>query len=808
VSLIQDLQHSFRLLRRAPGFAAAALVTLALAIGANTAVFSVVYGVLLRPLPYADAGRLVILSEEHPGGAALVRTPRLSNLTFHAWKEGAATLDGIGAFSSQSFIIGLGGAVERVDGGTMSPAAFAFLGRPPALGRYFIETETVAGADRVVVLGHHFWRMRYDGDAGVIGRTLDVDGTAHEIVGVAPADFYFPDRDAQFWTPAIPPGVTSGGLQLMRAVARLKPGVTPAQAAVEGTAAARTVARPYAAELLFGKGGPVEVRVRTIANEVARDIKPALLLLLAAVGLVLLIACANVANLLLARGTMRGRELAVRAALGAGGGRLAQQLLTESLTIGVLGGLLGAGFAWGLIRSIPVWAPEGFPRLDDVRLDWRMLGAAAVLSLGAGALAGVLPAMRAARTAVSPALRRGDARSGAAGSGVRSLLLGVEAALSVMLLIGAGLLARSFVALVNVDPGYSSANVITARVYVTGAAATPERRAQLVRDLSQRLMIAPGVVAAGVSNMAPLGESSFVSGFAFGTNAAGERVMARALQYIVTPGYAEALGIRLVEGRLLEPADETASTQAMVVNQTFVRTYMNDGKPVVGRRYEGLLSDGKTPTEIVGVVGDVLKDGLDAKTQPEIYLAHGKASRITRELNIVVRTAGEPSTFAATLRDVVASVEPTAATARVGTLTSQIDRSVSEPRFATAILGMFAALALGIAATGLYGVLSYNVSQRRREIGIRAALGATRGSIMSMVLRQGLRVTFAGLGCGVLASAAGAAYLQPLLFGIQPLDLPSFITMPAILILVAVAACAVPALRAAATDPAITLRSE
>ena len=412
----------------------------------------------------------------------------------------------------------------------MSPAAFALLGMPPALGRYFIETETVAGADKVVVLGNRFWRMRYDGDAGVIGRTLDVDGIAREIVGVAPADFYFPDRDAQFWTPAIPPGVTSGGLQLMRAVARLKPGVTPAQAAVEGTAAARTVARPYAADLLFGKGGPVEVRVRTIANEVARDIKPALLLLLTAVGLVLLIACANVANLLLARGTMRGRELAVRAALGAGGGRLARQLLTESLTIGVLGGLLGAGFAWGLIRSISAWAPEGFPRLDDVRLDWRMLGAAAVLSLGAGALAGVLPAIRAARTAMSPALRRGDARSGAAGGGVRSLLLGVEAALSVMLLIGAGLLARSFVALVNVDPGYSSANVITARVYVTGAAAAPERRAQLVRDLSQRLMTAPGVVAAGISNMAPLGESSFVSGFAFGTNAAGERVMARALQ--------------------------------------------------------------------------------------------------------------------------------------------------------------------------------------------------------------------------------------------------------------------------------------
>ncbi|HET7218289.1 MAG TPA: FtsX-like permease family protein, partial [Vicinamibacterales bacterium] len=461
-----------------------------------------------------------------------------------------------------------------------------------------------------------------------------------------------------------------------------------------------------------------------------------------------------------------------------------------------------------LTHAVPAWAPEGFPRLDEIRLDTRALAFAVAASLFAGTLAGLVPAWRASRTELSAALRSGGARSVGAGERARSVLLALEAALSVILLIGAALLVRSFVALVNVDPGYSAANVLTGRIYLAGAASTPERRLELLRSLTTRLRATPGVASAGVGNMAPLGESSFVSGFSFGTNAAGQPIVARALQYVVTAGYAEALGLRVKQGRLIQPSDEAASVQAMLVNEAFVRAYVNDGKPIVGRRYEGLLHDGRGVTEIVGVLGNVLKDGLDAQAQPEIYLAVGRDHRITREMNVVIRTVADPSAFAPTLRALVHDIEPSAAVARVGPLTARIADSVSAPRFATAVLSAFAFLALGIAATGLYGVLSYNVSQRRREIGIRAALGATRRNLIGLVVRQGLAVTACGLVLGMVVSAIAARRLQPLLFGIQPLDLPSFAIVPVLLLVVALAACAFPARRAAATDPGTTLRTE
>jgi predicted permease len=566
-----------------------------------------------------------------------------------------------------------------------------------------------------------------------------------------------------------------------------------------------------AAELLFGKGGPVEVRVATLAESVTRRIRPALLVLMAAVGLVLLVACANVTNLLLARGTARARELAVRAALGAGAGRLARQLLTETAAIALLGGALGVFMAWVLTKAIPAWAPEGFPRLDDVRLDARVLGFALFLSLLAGTVAGLLPALRASRGELSPTLRSGDNRSVGSGERLRAMLLAFEAALSVVLLIGAALLVRSFITLANVDPGYDARNVLTARIYVNGAASTPERRAQLIESLMARLRATSSVVAAGAGNMAPLGESSFVSGFAFGTNAAGQKVVARALQYVVTAGYAEALKLRIKEGRAITLADESSPIEAMLVNEAFVRAYITDGRPVVGRRFNGLLAKGDLTTEIVGVVGDVLKDGLDTKPQPEIYLALNKVENehsITREINLVVRTNGDPNAFASSLRSMVRELEPTAALGHVGTLSGQVANSVSEPRFSTAVLGAFALLALGIAVTGLYGVLSYNVTQRRKEIGIRAALGATRSDLVRLVVRQGLSVTLVGLGAGLLVAALAARRIQPLLFGIAPFDLPSFVTMPVILLVVASLACVIPARRAAATDPATTLRAE
>ncbi len=499
---------------------------------------------LLRPLPYTAPDRIVILSEEHPGGNAIVRDPRLSNLTFEAWREQARTIESMSGYSTQTFTVVNGDESERIDGGSLSPAAFAALGVTPALGRFFRAEEAVEGNNGVVVLSDRFWRSKFNGDPGVVGRTLQIGGRTHEVIGVTPPSFYFPDRDALLWTPYVMPPATDGAMRIMPALARLTPGSSLQQAAAEGTAAARTVKRPMAAELLFGKGGPVEVRVNTIAGSVARRVRPALLVLMAAVGLVLLVACANVANLLLARGTARARELAVRAALGANASRLARQMLTESAAMGLAGGALGVFIAWGLTRAVPAWAPEGFPRLDDVHLDARVLGFAVFLSLLSGVIAGVLPALRASRAELSPTLRSGDNRSVGSGERVRGMLLAFEAALSVVLLIGAALLVRSFITLANVDPGYDARNVLTARIYLTGAASTPERRRQIVDGLMSRVRSAPGVVAAGAGNMAPLGESSFISGFSFGTNDAGQPVVARALQYVVTSGYGEALKLR------------------------------------------------------------------------------------------------------------------------------------------------------------------------------------------------------------------------------------------------------------------------
>src|SRR4051812_12967255 len=809
-TLLQDLRHALRMMGRAPGFTVAALVTLALAVGVNTAVFTVIYGVLLRPLPYLDADRVVILSEEHPGGNAIISVPRLSNLTFDAWRPHANTIEGLAAYSTQTFTIVSGNDTQRSDGGSLSPAAFTTLGVTPALGRFFRPDEAVAGNNAVVVLSDRLWRSRFNGDRNVLGSTIQINGRMHEVIGVTPASFYFPDRDALLWTPYVMPPA-DGSMRILPAFARLTRGSSVEQAAAEGTAAARSVKRPMAAELLFGKGRPVEVRVHTLVDSLTMRVRPALLVLLAAVGLVLLVACANVTNLLLARGTARARELAVRAALGAGAGRLARQMLTESAAIALLGGALGVFFAWGLTKAIPAWAPQGFPRLGDVRVDARVLGFAFALSLVAGALAGLLPALRASRGALLPALRSDDSRSIGSGERVRGLLLAFEAALSVVLLIGAALLVRSFITLSNVDPGYDARSVLTARVYVTGAASTTERRAQLIETLLARLRASPSVVAAGAGNMLPLGESSFVSGFAFGTNDAGQEVVARALQYVVTAGYAEALKLQVKEGRTITSTDERSPVQAMLVNDAFARAYITDGRPVVGRRFKGLVGKPETTTEIVGVVGNVLKDGLDTKPQPEIYLAlntTGNEHAITREINLVIRTSGNPNAFAASLQPLVHDVEPAAALGHVCTLSSQVASSVSEPRFSTAVLGAFAVLALGIAVTGLYGVLSYNVSQRRKEIGIRAALGATRADLITLVVGQGLAITLLGIGAGVLVAALAARRLQPLLFGIAPLDLLSFVTMPLILLIVASLACVIPARRAAVTDPATTLRAE
>jgi predicted permease len=797
-NLLQDARYALRQMAGAPAFALAAVATLALAIGANTAIFSVVYGVLLRPLPYRDADRLVRLFEEHPGGAPLVRDAVLSNLTVEAWSQ-PQSIERLAAYSGRAYSLAIGGEVQRVRGAAVSPAMFDLLGAVPAAGRFFADDEARDGANQVVVLSHGAWERRFSADPSAIGSTVRVDGRPHVVVGVAPRWLYFPDRQAELWTPYVLAPSSKGNTSILWAIARIRPGATLAQVEAEGTAAARSVTRPISATLMFGEGGPVQVRARLMADQMTARIKPALILMAAGVALVMLIACANVASLLLARGLARRRELAVRAALGAGRVRLAAQVITESLLLALAGGSLGVLLAWGLTRAIPAVVPESFPRVEDVQVDWRVLLFALSASTLAGVLAGVLPAVR-GTASLTPALRLDDGRSvGPRGDRLRSLLLAVEAAVGVVLLVAASLLIRSFVALVSVDAGYDPANLLVARVYREAAGqADPARSEQFVNALVERLRSAPGVAAAGAGNMMPLGESSYISGFELpGAGPSGETVKVRAHVYVITPGYAEALGLRLREGRFFDTSDQGLGSTRVIANEALVRTYLKARGPHIGTAFKGGL---------VGIVDNVLREGLDAAPQPAIYLPHGGDQGIRREVNVLIRTTGDPVEVVPFLRTAVRDLDPTAALGEVGPMAGQIARSIAQPRFAAVAITSFAVLALLLAAAGLYGVLSYHVSQRRREIGVRAALGASPGKLLTLVLRQGLGVTVAGVAAGIVASALLAPLMRGLLFGIQPVDVASFVVAPLVLLAVGIAACLLPARRAATVDPADVLR--
>jgi putative ABC transport system permease protein len=790
-----------RMLRHAPGLALSAVITIALAVGATTAVFSVVYGVLLRPLPYADPDSLVRLWEEHPGANPLVQE-RLSDWTFNAWRQ-PTTISGMAAYASRSYTVAGGDSPERIDGAGVSPSLFPMLGAAPDVGRFFTDADAVEGADTVVVLSHAFWRRRFGGDPGVVGTTITLDARPFVVVGVAPASFYFPDRDAQIWTPYVMPRRTAKTQQqtfVMSVIARLAQGASVQQVEAEGTAAARSVARPPSTELLFGNGRPVEVRARRVIDVVTAGTKPALLVLMTAVSLVLLVACVNVANLLLARGIGRTREFAIRAALGAGRGDLLRQVLAEGLVLSMFGGIIGTFIAWALVRALPAWAPGHFPRVEDVQVNIGLLAFAMAISLIAGLLAAAVPAVRGARAEVTPALSTGDPRTtGGSGERLRATLLAIEAAIGVVLLVGAALLMRSFVALTNVDAGYDPRNVLSARLHLSGADATPPRSGEIAASLLERMRGVPEVVAAGAGNMAPFGDSSYMVGFQVDRS----QPMSPALAHVVTPGYAEALGLRLREGRFFRESDTTSPVVAMLVNEAFVRAYLNDGRPVVGRRESRLAWD---DAEIVGVVGNMLLQELDGAPQPEIYVALGGTRGFRREIYLFARTTGDPAAVAPALRALLREVNPDAALAEVGPLSGQVAQAVAEPRFAAAVLLAFAVLALALAATGLYGAMSYMVSRRRREIGIRAALGATKGNLLVMVLRNGLGVTVIGLSVGLIGAALASRAMRPLLFGITPLDPISFAATPLVLLAVAVVACTIPARRAASVDPAEALR--
>jgi predicted permease len=813
---VQDVRQALSSFRHNPGFAAAAVVTLALAIGATTAVYSLVYGVLLRPLPFVDPQRLVRLWEEQPGGNTLAGNRWLSHRTYQSWITVPRTFTSIGGYVSSSGILRIGDEGVEIPGAALTPSLVGMIGAAPQLGRWFNESDGLPGAARVVVLSHRIWQERFGGRADIVGAAIRLDDQPCTVIGVAPPSVRFPDERAQFWVPYAVPTIQAEPVRTVgfNAVAHLSPGVTAEQVEAEGTAAARALPRPPSSDVVFGKGGPVVVHARSLAEDIAAPVRPALLALAVAVTLVLAAACANVANLLLSRGVARQREFAIRMALGAGRGRLIQQLLIESSMLAIAGGVTGIWLAWALVKALPAIAPERFPRLNDVALDLHVLVVAGIVTAAVALVSGLVPALRGAGAAAATSVRGGGDGGTAGGirtrtaGRIRDGLLALEAAFAVILLVGALLLGHSLARLMAVDAGYTADEVVSATIGMPRGA-KPERTAAFLDALADRLGNRPDVAAFGAATTMPMVGLTAVTSFPIAPSPQSDTtVMTRSVTYVATPGYAEAVGLRLREGRFFTSGDQRPGVRSLIVNEEFVRRYLRG--PVVGRRFERLYSgEESVPTEIVGVVGNVLKDGNALAPEPEIYFVHGGPTRtLATFFSLAVRTTGQPSVLTSSLREIAASIDPGAVVERVDRLADRVSASMAQPRFATTVVAAFAGLGVTLAGVGLFAVLSYGVSQRRRELGVRAALGASRGRLLRLVIGHGLSVTCAGLVVGLAGAAALTRLLAALLFQVQPLDPLSFAAAPLVLLPAAILATLLPALRAASVDPATVLRGE
>src|SRR5262245_50948381 len=756
-------------MRRAPGFALTAIVTLALAVGATTAALAVVRGVLLRPLPYAAPDRLVRVWEERPGGVSPAGNRWLSRGAYTVWQAQTGTLDALGGYGLVESHVRIGAEPVKMLGVRISPAVLRTLGVAPTTGRLLTKDDDQAGAAPVVIVSDMLARERSGSPVAATGAALVLDGIAHTIVGVMPPAFAFSEPGARFWIPyAIPRSPAGQGPIVFTALARLKPGTTVAQAEAEGTAAARAAPPHAMTEFFFGKGGAPVVHVRPLVDDITIAARPALSMVAAAGALVLLIACANVASLLLSRGVARQRELAIRAALGGSRLRLVRQLLTESAVMAVGGSVPGLLLAAVLVRWLRVAAPAWLPRVEDLAFDGPALVIWGATTLVAAVATAVAPVIRFGRVDLTDALRGADrsaseAHRGIAARRLRDTLLVLEAAFAVILIVGATLLARSFVRLMAVDPGYTADGALIATVELPDGA-PGVRIDRLIDGALERLRAMPGVITAGAGAMIPLMRQTAMTSFAVPPAASGGKpAHGRALVYWVTPGYAEALGLRLREGRFFEAADGRAGTLRTIVNEEFVRQHLAPAR-AAGVMLPGLVqAERNPPAEIIGVVGDVLKDGLDRQPQPALYFLHGAhGMRIPERVHLVIRTAGDPAAFAPDVRTLLRATESDAVIAAVEPLTASVAASVGARRLAALVMSGFAMLAMALAGVGLFGALSYSVAQRRRELAIRAALGARRAHIVGLVLRECLLVTVPGMVVGAAGAAGFTRVMQQL----------------------------------------------
>lgn len=805
--LKQDTVYSLRTLLRRPGFTALVILILALGIGGTTAIFSVVNGVLLRPLPFEEPDRLVVLWGVESGqrtGSNWASYP-----DFVDFETASTVFQELAHWSSARMAVyGSDAEPIRVAGARVSYDLFPTLGVQPARGRAFLPEDDRPGAARVAVLSDDFWTSRFGSDPQVVGRTLSIDGVEHTIIGVMAPGFDFPDG-RQLWIPAAHAhaGDNRGRHRLM-VVGRLKPGVSLQQAELQVQHIAGRLEEEYP-ETNTNRGARLEKLHETLVG----DVRPALLMLFGAVALVLLIVCANVANLLLARSTTRHKEMAIRGALGAGRLRLLQQLLTESLVFAVAGGALGVLLAFVGVDILRSLSPGDIPRLDDVRVDGSVLAFASLISIATGIVFGLLPALYASRPDLQSSLKEGG-RTSAEGAGghprLRQLLVVGEMALAVVLVVGAALLVNSFLRLQAVDPGYRAANTLVMPISL------PESRydfsdwskALTFYDrLLERVQALPGVVDASIGYQHPLAggwETSFsIRGLLEPPQ--GERPEARIRP--VSPGYFRSLGIPLLEGRHFTDRDDEDAPMVVIINESFAHAFFQDMSPI-GQR---LLKGGWWPFqagewEIVGVVADVKMDGLASSTPWAMYFPHRQMP--FNDMYVFIGTAGDPLALSAAVRREVWALDAGLPIESIQTMEQIQSSSLAPQRFQMTLLGLFAGIALVLAAVGVYGVLSYAVAQRTGEIGVRMSLGARTSDVLGLVVAQGMKLSLFGLGLGLVGALIATRLIASLLFGVRPGDPATLALVASTLVLVALTACVLPAVRASRVDPVVALRAE